>query len=202
MSTPEVKCCNKCDTAKPFNEFHKSKQHRDGYSPVCKVCKKAYNKKYYEENKSQIMEQKRKYYSENQEAMLSQKKEYYNSNKDLILKKVKTYRKNNKQKISELKSKYQRENRHKTNRVGADKRARKRNATPSWLTAVHKEEMNNLYWLAQDLRAISGEDYHVDHIVPLAGKDVCGLHVPWNLQVLPSDINISKGNRYDGSIHS
>ena len=70
-----------------------------------------------------------------------------------------------------------------------------RAATPSWLTEKQKFDIDALYFLAEDCRIISGEQYHIDHIIPLKGKDVCGLHVPWNLQVLPSDINISKSNK-------
>ena len=70
------------------------------------------------------------------------------------------------------------------------------NRTPKWLTVDHKKQMRDFYWLAKDLRAISGQEYHVDHIVPLCGKDISGLNVPWNLQVLPADINIAKSNNW------
>jgi hypothetical protein len=70
------------------------------------------------------------------------------------------------------------------------------NRTPIWLTCAQKEEINYMYWLAKDLKAVSGEDYHVDHIIPLNGKTVSGLHTPDNLQILPAKLNLSKGNKY------
>lgn len=85
--------------------------------------------------------------------------------------------------------------RKKRNRVLRD--SRNRRATPKWLTKEHKQQIAETYELMRDCRAVTGEDYHVDHIVPLRGDNICGLHVPWNLQVLPSDVNTSKSNNYE-----
>lgn len=107
-------------------------------------------------------------------------RKYYNKNKEKVKSSVSSYQKNNPSKVKIWLS-----SRKKVFRL----------ATPKWLTRDQFQEMNNLYWLAKDLRAVSGQEYHVDHIVPLQGVSVCGLHVPWNLQILPADINLSKGNR-------
>lgn len=72
--------------------------------------------------------------------------------------------------------------------------AERRNATPPWLTKDHKAAIVAVYAEAQRISAETGIAHHVDHVVPLGGKTVCGLHVPWNLQVLPAAENIKKGN--------
>lgn len=72
----------------------------------------------------------------------------------------------------------------------------RKKASPNWLTPEHKECINYLYWLAKDAASVSGESYHVDHIVPIKGVGICGLHVPWNLQILPADMNMRKSNKH------
>jgi hypothetical protein len=72
----------------------------------------------------------------------------------------------------------------------------KRKGTPVWLSKDQLQEISLVYQLARDCKLITGEPYEVDHIVPINGKNVCGLHVPWNLQVLPADINRGKGCKF------
>lgn len=76
------------------------------------------------------------------------------------------------------------------------RRAIKTKACPNWLTKDHKKQINEFFTTAKDLRWLSNEPLHVDHIVPLKSKEVCGLHVPWNLQILPKTENLQKGARF------
>lgn len=94
-------------------------------------------------------------------------------------------------------SSYRKQNKSYFLSKNSEYRARKIKASPTWLSAEQKAEIMSFYEHAKDCKAVSGQDYEVDHIVPLKGKDICGLHVPWNLQVLPSDLNRKKSNKYE-----
>jgi 5-methylcytosine-specific restriction endonuclease McrA len=82
--------------------------------------------------------------------------------------------------------------------VRADTSVRKRRhreATPKWLTPAERLQMRDLYVQARKLTELTRERYVVDHIVPLRGEEVCGLHVPWNLRVITQEENLKKSNK-------
>ena len=74
------------------------------------------------------------------------------------------------------------------------------NRAPPWLTKEHRSEMRAFYAIRDWLNAtMFGAKYEVDHIVPLRGRTVSGLHVPWNLQVLRAKENARKGNTHEAT---
>lgn len=69
--------------------------------------------------------------------------------------------------------------------------------TPKWLTKSDWAEINWAYALALQKTKETGIPYEVDHIIPLQGKNISGLHCPQNLQVIPAIENSMKGNRFN-----
>jgi hypothetical protein len=75
----------------------------------------------------------------------------------------------------------------------ANRRAAKMQRTPLWANA---EAIARVYNMARLAEAATGWPHHVDHIIPLQGKNVSGLHVEGNLQIIFDDDNLSKGNSW------
>ncbi len=75
--------------------------------------------------------------------------------------------------------------------ASAKRRTAELNATPTW---VNESKIKEIYRECADISTRTGIQHHVDHIIPLRGKKVCGLHVPWNLQVITASDNLKKSN--------
>jgi len=126
------------------------------------------------------------------EAGQKAKKEYYEKNKSLVIAKAQA-------RTDEDKKRYKKN--HKINNPDMYKemtslrRRRFRQATPKWLTAEDKMEIRLKYRLAIELSRSTGIRHAVDHIIPLHGETVCGLHVPWNLDVITQEENLKKYNK-------
>ena len=137
-------------------------------------------RKSYAKNKERSSSRHAEWVEKNSARDIQNKKDWYQKNKARILAKHKEWVSENRCRVSELQMRYQ---------------AAKLGATTAWLTDSHKKEMRSLYSLARDLRWLSEERIVVDHIVPLQGKTVCGLHVPWNLRLMTNSANIRKNNK-------
>jgi hypothetical protein len=127
------------------------------------------------------------------------RKEYKRKNYEAILDKNRALYAKNPEKYRRYNREYQEKN-YDTLRPKNSARTMKRIAakiqrTPSWLDLDDHWMIEQAYELAHLRKSITGFSWDVDHIVPLQGKLVSGLHVPWNLQVIPASENRSKGNK-------
>jgi len=157
---------------------------------TCTKCKA-------DKNLSAFYMRKGKARSECKECTLDQNKKTITP--EAKLKAHAAWRSRNREQIRESSSAYKKANRHLCNAQWMKYHANKLNATPAWLTKEQEDDIKAMYALAKKFEKLCNIRYHVDHIVPLAGKDVCGLHVPWNLQLLPASVNIAKSNRHYGT---
>ena len=84
---------------------------------------------------------------------------------------------------------------------GARSRAERLFRYPSWITKQQEQQIKAIYDLRDRLNKCHVKPYwHVDHILPLVGKEISGLHIPENLQIIPAKDNLKKGASYEASI--
>jgi hypothetical protein len=172
-------------TGKPCTRGHVALRKTKG---ACVECMKEDWKK----ELPQRLEYKRVYNAS--EAGQKSKRKYYEKNREWVIAQASSrpkevlqqYRKNWKIRNSDI--------------VAADVKHRRNkhyDATPPWLTPEQKRLIRSFYVTARRLTRETKVPYVVDHIIPLRHPLVCGLHVPWNLQVLPRVDNLLKSNKHD-----
>lgn len=142
-------------------------------------------------------EKKNAYYLANRDKCLAAGSARYYSNREKRASVIKKWQENNPDKINAASRRWRKRNPDKVCAAQVRRESAKSKRTPKWLTKDQLKEMEFFYTQAAMLRETTGVDWHVDHIVPLRGEKVSGLHVPWNLQLLPAAINIRKGNKHE-----
>jgi hypothetical protein len=145
----------------------------------------AYAKAWYETNKAERAAYDKARYEANRE----KRQAHYQANKE---RQAAYYQANKAERVATAKVWYE-ANRHIANATSARRRAAKQQATPAW---ANHEAIKEMYAEAAFLTEVLGVPYHVDHIVPLRSKIVCGLHCEQNLQAIEGVENIRKGNRH------
>ncbi len=169
-----MKKCSKCDTLRELEEFPFRKDSGN-YRTWCRVCERIRVREYGKKNPSKIKKTQRTKYLNKQEHYKQVSRDWRRDNPERLRTQVITWRKSNPER-ARLNSRVKE----------AKRRASKLRRTPSWadLDAI-KEFYRNC-----------PPGHHVDHIIPLQGKNVSGFHILENLQYLTASENCSKGNKY------
>jgi len=165
----QTKVCPKCKEAKAFCDFHKHTGKPFDLAIWCKSCAKANSKKNYKEQDPKVR-----------------------------LEKKRSWQDNNRQYVNAYNNSWRKANPDKHAARQAERRATKKKATPTWLSEDQRKSITEVYKLCKKMEKTFRTTYHVDHIVPLNGENVCGLHVPWNLQILEASLNLRKSNKLEG----
>jgi len=149
-------------------------------------------------NKAKHRANMRGYAAKNREKNCAYAREYRKANPDKIKALNDSWQAANPEKYLSISRAWKLRNPAHRRAKAAERRAMKLQRTPAWLTADDFAAIKAIYAEAAEKTAATGLCWHVDHIVPLLGKNVSGLHVPWNLQVISGSENMRKGNRHDG----
>ena len=178
---------------------------------ICTDCNREQTKLWAKDNKDKKQAADAAYRKNNLEEKRAKDSEYYRANKDRILSRNREYRARtadarhaasklwreaNPEKTKEISKRFRQANPHKINASAALRRARKRQAK-RMLPPEQLAQVQAMYAEARRLTNTTGIRHEVDHICPLAGTNFSGLHVPWNLQILTSDANKRKGNKFE-----
>lgn len=166
-----MKECLDCKQNKDVLQFHKHKSKKDGLSPYCKLCAKIRAAASYKRNIDNIKKRVKKYKESHKEETKINAKEWRDSRLEKERIRRKTWRDSNLPIVKELTAK---------------RRASKKQATLDY--ERYKYEIREIYKNCP-------VGMQVDHIIPLQGGNVRGLHVPWNLQYLTPLENVVKGNK-------
>jgi len=185
------KVCAKCNVSKPFSSFsmaHKSaKGDKNGLRSTCKACRSALNQAYNQKRAVITKENNSRWYSDNSDWAKHRAKVWRDFNPERHAENNRIWNSANKARKAANSGRY---------------KARKNKATPSWLDAIQLAQIQEFYDIASCKSMQTGVEHHVDHIVPLKGDHVRGLHVPWNLQILTALENVSKKNKMIEAIYA
>lgn len=130
------------------------------------------------------------------EELKEHRKEWVAKNKECVKAKQQEWINNNRDRVRAWNKKSKKKHIDRVYATNAKRRADQINRTPSWLTENDLLLIREFYNMAVFKSTTTGITHHVDHIIPLKGETVSGLHVPNNLRVITGKENMKKNNRF------
>lgn len=152
-------------------------------------------KAYYQRNRKKVCAATSAYQKANRPKVNAARRRNYAADPEKRLSKNREWRAANHNKATAVEREYRQRNRGAVNQRRREYQARKSGQVPPW---ADRDAMRRIYDEAARLTEETGVQHHVDHIVPLKGEVVSGLHVVENLQILTATENIGKSNRFEG----
>jgi 5-methylcytosine-specific restriction endonuclease McrA len=189
-----TKVCITCGKENKVDNFPKNPRMDDGHLNRCKSCEYTRVKEWRKLNRARVKFLQDRWRKDNPEQFKQHLVKYQ---RKTVEKRNAARRKryeNNREKEIAMCRAYQKGNVEYQSRKNATRRVAHVNATPRWLTAIQKAQMAESYEISKAKTFQTGIRHHVDHIVPLRGNGVAGLHVPWNMQILTGTENNRKFN--------
>ena len=152
---------------------------------------KDWKRKDYENHRDAYIARAEKWRTENAEHYKKKKREYLDREGTQLAarKRAKKWAEENPERKKEMDRKFHEENKSYRALSSSRHRARKKNAIPKWLSREDFEKINQIYNECERISRETGIPHAVDHIVPLWGKVVTGLHVPNNLRIITAEEN-------------
>lgn len=180
-------------------EYHRSKCTKDGLDSKCKKCASALKKQYYLDNTERLLAIRNEWKKNNKDKIKQTNKAYAINNEEKIKLGLKKYREENKEKRRAYNKQWEQDNQGKARAKVVRRRTQKMNALPLWanLGAIKEVYMDcESVNIAAKLAGCT-EKFVVDHIIPLQGKIVSGLHIETNLQIITAKENGTKSNKFE-----
>lgn len=189
-----AKSCTKCGETKPASEFNKDSKRRDGLHSHCRACHKSANAKLYAANPAKARAASAKWRAENPEKAKASKAKWEASNAESIRVGKAKYHAANKEKFKATNAAWHAANPESRRIREQNRRARKR-AVGGKLSKGLAERLFSMQRgkCACGCKQPLGDDYHLDHIIPLA---LGGSNTDDNIQLLRSRCNIQKKDKH------
>ena len=197
-----MKYCPVCKQDKVLEDFHKHSSTADGRTTYCKPCMKKYKQQYEVKNREKIQAYGLAYRRENKEKLQEMFKQNYSvpEKRERHLALGKQWRESCQKAYKDGQRAWREKNPEKMAHYSAYHRALRKQAIPKWYSELDDFVVKEAYSLSRARARTTGTLWEVDHILPITGRKVCGLHVWNNLQVILASVNRSKHNKYEVEI--
>lgn len=185
LKNPEVKTkkCSKCLEEKSFSEFYRDSRNLDGMRSWCKSCYVFSQKKWNTRNKENYTRNNKSWRNFHKLELREKRLRYLSS-------------KEGSTRVRETEAVWRKTSPRYKAKV-LNRKAAVKERTPVWARSLMRDYIPVMVELRDLMTKRTGIRHEIDHVIPLQAKQVSGLHVPWNLQIIPASENHKKQNKFE-----